>query len=140
MSPALRSGSPIRLWLEISSGHRSGYDPTQAYTADPDQVELVRSTIPLKLNLQSDRGVNVYGSQSFPLTSSCLAHAPRLVRFRFPRPIQFCTPRRSTSSVGLFAQQAYVNSFAIATPVLVNPLVPPCRHQLLLPPCLLGLQ
>ena len=40
-------------------------DPALAYSADPDQVELVRSTVPLKLNLRSERNVSIFVSRSF---------------------------------------------------------------------------
>ena len=96
------------------------------------RLSFVCSTLPLKLNLRSDCGVSVCQTlqlASFGVFLPCLISLSRLVLLPTTR-LVLCT---STFSVSLSAQEAHLSSFFAVALALLNPLVPLCRCQLLLP-------
>ena len=111
-----------------------------ASSADPTEVELARSTLPLKLNLR----FSLSQHPTLPrISTPCLRSMFGLVPRSSTPPVQrFLTPldlRISTFSVCLSAHKAFDSSLVVATSALIDPTIPSFRCQLQLPSCPLGL-
>ena len=105
-----RSGLLLRTGLRTQFTHRSGLTDWSkpirfsAYAADPAQVELVRSTLPRKIDLKFSIGQDlVPHSVSMPCScsSSSKVSTPSV-------------PHISTLSFGLSARKALLRSFIVA--------------------------